>query len=1062
MDALLKSPSLQSINPKIVNSYASAAVPDLESGVISGLQLPSQDETDSVDNRPTRGKPTQLKNQFQQQVRIAIANPTRSRGESFVSNSDAEMGGRSSPSREGGRRSSSGQSVYNDFEETKEIPPQSEEEKVETFSHGFYKYPKIYEPGKPKTKPKKYVFIPAKAMQHNDFSFETAFEVLGLDTPSIIFRLNSANDTQKWNMRLPHARMELAAFQFELDHPDDEIIKNVKGLADLVHAAADAADEKDSECSDEYGDNPEAAGGGGNDSLRKGPSRIRRGSAMGKTGDLALLAAKIDAESPEAKEKEFKDTKTAAPEKDGKHNANHIHSDMLWHKILDLREKAAKAQIKHHLRDSYRSALTHYQGVLREKCKRLLKGTYAACEQAGAMFRIDEMWSEDYRNDAVTSWLTNHYRDEHVNLLGVGDINYLHASVRDGLMKNHKPYNAKTDESIRPMSASALLQANEEKAFELPREVVYGFELAESIRETLRQIKKDRGITQLRSTPPDQAGGEDETIDDAEVMWKPVSEGSSGLDDLDKEENARRRAIIEELRADITNYLLYIVSSHDKEGEGYDLQKPEPAWGSGTHILDWTDQQKMQRFLQIYGFFYDPLDREELSTIGSDRNEFFQSFYNVYNGEPPHYIPLRTKMGPITYQPGKKKGSFPHRGVTHLILTDDIDLLEQKLVEVVPWGAILINGQTASADMAVDCIQNGRPLISVKYTGGSADLVVGMLERRKFFLQARKLDPNHAMEDVAYNIKIPKKGWVEKDWLREFDVVESSTAVKMNVLLENWPDRFSEASVFIVDTFQTTEDDVQDRITQTMGVVFESAHELGGSVSEQKRLTYAWRLRHKFLFNANLFKLISDILMLAITLLTLSSTMSAVLYSFFTINPDVLVPHEFQITQAWLNYANLILPLAATIFRGIYASVSPMLKYVALKNACVQVESEIYMYRTKVGKYGVMFRKRPDADKDKDKDKKSGDKKNSDGDDKKSSSSSKRMGGNNPRKAFSNALDSIWAELGTSGESKTFCSATPTTIKLTAPPSHTLAIRCPKWFSSHAHPARRLGPARGH
>ena len=162
--------------------------------------------------------------------------------------------------------------------------------------------------------------------------------------------------------------------------------------------------------------------------------------------------------------------------------------------------------------------------------------------------------------------------------------------------------------------------------------------------------------------------------------------------------------------------------------------------------------------------------------------------------------------------------------------------------------------------------------------------------------------------------------------------------------------RFNVASVFAVDMFLTSEDEVQDRITQTMAVVFESAYELGGNVSEMKRLTYAWRLRQKFVFNAWLFKLESDVLMMFITLLTMLSTISAVLYTYFGMNDDrgtVLFDSEEKQLLAMLILlrANLLLPLVATIFRGIYASVSPMLKYVALKNAAVQLESEIYMYR---------------------------------------------------------------------------------------------------------------------
>jgi hypothetical protein len=41
-------------------------------------------------------------------------------------------------------------------------------------------------------------------------------------------------------------------------------------------------------------------------------------------------------------------------------------------------------------------------------------------------------------------------------------------------------------------------------------------------------------------------------------------------------------------------------------------------------------------------------------------------------------------------------------------------------------------------------------------------------------------------------------------------------------------------SVFIVDLFKIAEDEVQDRITQTMAVVTEAHYELGALASEQK------------------------------------------------------------------------------------------------------------------------------------------------------------------------------------------------------------------------------------
>lgn len=61
---------------------------------------------------------------------------------------------------------------------------------------------------------------------------------------------------------------------------------------------------------------------------------------------------------------------------------------------------------------------------------------------------------------------------------------------------------------------------------------------------------------------------------------------------------------------------------------------------------------------------------------------------------------------------------------------------------------------------------------------------------------------------------MPEKGHIEPDWLHPFDTSHTLMAQEMNVLLENWPDRFNQASIFAVDIFATSEDEVQDRITR--------------------------------------------------------------------------------------------------------------------------------------------------------------------------------------------------------------------------------------------------------
>ena len=49
--------------------------------------------------------------------------------------------------------------------------------------------------------------------------------------------------------------------------------------------------------------------------------------------------------------------------------------------------------------------LEHYQGVVRENCKRLLKGTATACKQAGAIFKLDGLFDDQDAGAQIGRWL---------------------------------------------------------------------------------------------------------------------------------------------------------------------------------------------------------------------------------------------------------------------------------------------------------------------------------------------------------------------------------------------------------------------------------------------------------------------------------------------------------------------------------------------------------------------------------------------------------------------------------------------------------------------------------
>ena len=259
----------------------------------------------------------------------------------------------------------------------------------------------------------------------------------------------------------------------------------------------------------------------------------------------------------------------------------------------------------------------------------------------------------------------------------------------------------------------------------------------------------------------------------------------------------------------------------------------------------------------------------------------------------------------------------------------------------------LINGHQQASQLFVKAIHDNAPVVIFKHSGGTADIASEMMEHAMIYVNKKRAnrmaEPECPFPPVAFSSEYAFNGWLEK-----FNDEEKDICVDMNVLIENWPDRFNETSVYVLDMFKDSEDDMQDYLTRTMAVAFEGTNELGDTSADNKRLTYAWRLRYKLLWNSKRFKFMSDVLMLLFIFFNLSSTLSAVMYVYFSqINKGVLTHAEDNM----LLSANLLLPLVSTILRGILSVLSPTNKYHILKDAASQIESEIYMYRSKVGVY---------------------------------------------------------------------------------------------------------------
>ena len=152
-------------------------------------------------------------------------------------------------------------------------------------------------------------------------------------------------------------------------------------------------------------------------------------------------------------------------------------------------------------------------------------------------------------------------------------------------------------------------------------------------------------------------------------------------------------------------------------------------------------------------------------------------------------------------------------------------------MEAYPNGMIVVNGDDYTTILVCKAVQLGWPIVAFKYTGGSADLFAEMHEQLDQYLGAKM--NKHSKTDTQSMLPYFKTS-LERYWLKPFDDNLLKSGKRATVLMENWSDRFNPMSVFIVDLFKIAEDEVQDRITQTMAVVTEAHYELGALASEQK------------------------------------------------------------------------------------------------------------------------------------------------------------------------------------------------------------------------------------
>ena len=197
----------------------------------------------------------------------------------------------------------------------------------------------------------------------------------------------------------------------------------------------------------------------------------------------------------------------------------------------------------------------------------------------------------------------------------------------------------------------------------------------------------------------------------------------------------------------------------------------------------------------------------------------------------------------------------------------------------------------------------------------------------------------------------------------------------------------------------------RDRCTQS--VVFEGVGELGGQAAEDRRLTYAWRLRHLLRYNSGIQNKRADVLRFLIIFFTLAAVCASVLFSYYAPCDANSSNDDMKINV--LSRLNLILPLIITVLRGIFAALGPSSKALVLEVASIRIESEIYMYRTRTGAYSIRKATSTATAEPR---------KNGKGKEKEKHKDDSVVKTNNPRRAFSSALDSVLTDLSSSDVNK--------------------------------------------
>lgn len=86
--------------------------------------------------------------------------------------------------------------------------------------------------------------------------------------------------------------------------------------------------------------------------------------------------------------------------------------------------------------------------------------------------------------------------------------------------------------------------------------------------------------------------------------------------------------------------------------------------------------------------------------------------------------------------------SIPFPKMTHLILSDEINVVIDKIDRGIPTGMIVIHGGPGTTVKLCETIHKGNPIFLFKYTGGTADLACETISKIEQYLRKKRSHPN--------------------------------------------------------------------------------------------------------------------------------------------------------------------------------------------------------------------------------------------------------------------------------------------------------------------------------